>query len=204
MTNEEESNPYMVGLRLGYDISSHWSVITGFYYYNYKVDISPVTIYAQQQQNGEVGYSLQTSLGSVNCQYNGTPCIGDAMKINGTATARYFSIPLQVKYNFMNNHKIGFYLTGGATVNIVAYSKMNLHWQDFKWEVGDELEGIQSSKSIYASFYVAPGISYHFYKGFSLYLEPSVLGSPSFFGKSNSSNPSPVFVGLGGGLTYHF
>ena len=201
--NEEEVNPYMLGARFGYDISSKWSIVTGLYYYSFQVAVSPITIYAQQRQSGDVGYSLQTSMGTVECEYNGTPNVGDAMKVNGTATAHYLSIPFQIKYSFINSTKFIFYLTGGAAVNMVAYRKMSLHWQDFNWDEGDELEGIESSESIYYSFYAAPGISYKFNKCFSVYFEPSIMGSPTFLGKNGVNKPSTIFEGLAGGFTYH-
>jgi hypothetical protein len=201
--NEEEVNPYMLGARFGYDISSKWSIVTGLYYYSFQVAVSPITIYAQQRQSGDVGYSLQTSMGTVECEYNGTPNVGDAMKVNGTATAHYLSIPFQIKYSFINSTKFIFYLTGGAAVNMVAYRKMSLHWQDFNWNEGDELEGIESSESIYYSFYAAPGISYKFNKCFSVYFEPSIMGSPTFLGKNGVNKPSTIFEGLAGGFTYH-
>lgn len=203
VSSEEEVNPYQVGLRLGYDISSHLSVYTGCYFYNFKVSIQPTTIYAQQQ-NGQEKYYFQTSLGDVTCPYTTASTSNNGIVINGIATADYISVPALLRYNFINTGKWKIYTTAGVIANIVIYKKMNVHWQDFAWDQGNAVEGISNSQMTSYSYYVSPGISYNCFKGFSVYIEPSIQGSPILWGKNTASKNSPPYIGAGGGIIYHF
>lgn len=204
VSSEEEVNPYKLGVRIGYDISPRLSVISGCYYYSFRVSVKPTVIYAQKQQNGDVGYYFQTSLGIVTCPYEYTPKAGDGIVINGMATATYLSIPLLLKYTFINTGNLKLYVTAGVAANMVTYSKMSMHWQNFSWEEGDAVEGISGSQMTHYTYYFSPGISYKLVKGFSVYAEPSIQGSPVLWGKSTSSANSAPFIGAGGGITYHF
>ncbi|HSY77665.1 MAG TPA: hypothetical protein VK890_12445 [Bacteroidia bacterium] len=198
--NEEEVKPFIAGIKMGYDISKHWTVTTGCFYYNFTVGVSPTTIYAQKQQNGDVGYSFQTGMGAVTCPYiNPNPNVGEAITVGGNEIANYISIPLQVKYNFITTGNWRFYLTAGVTANIVAYRKMVMHWEENTLSAGNATEGIENSKKIYGSYYFAPAISYSFLKQFSVFLEPSLQGSPVF---SSAKNSTP-YIGIGTGITYH-
>ncbi|HXP50045.1 MAG TPA: hypothetical protein VN922_08830 [Bacteroidia bacterium] len=197
--NEEEVNPYTIGIKFGYDISKHWTITAGCLFYNFNVSVSPATIYAQKQSNGDVAYSFQTSMGTVTCPYGANPSVGDFMVISGKEIVNYLSIPLQIKYNVLNTGNLGLYVTGGAMFNIVAYREMTMHWQDFALNQGDATEGIDNSKKIYSSFYIAPGVSYKVFNTFSIFLEPSLQGSPIF----SSAKNAPPYLGIGAGITYH-
>ncbi|MGP8215984.1 MAG: hypothetical protein ACLQQ4_10505 [Bacteroidia bacterium] len=197
--NEEEVHPYMIGLRMGYDISKHWTITTGCFFYNFNVSVSPTTIYAQKQGDGTVGYSFQTSIGAVSCPYGATPKVGDYMIVSGEEFANYISVPLQVKYNFITKSRWGVYISAGLMANIVAYREMNMHWQDYKWNEGNASEGIDNSQKVYGSYYFAPGISYRLFNKCSLFFEPSLQGSPVY---SSVLNTTP-YIGLGAGIIYH-
>jgi|GEM_PF-1777609 hypothetical protein len=198
--NEEEVNPYTIGVKVSYDISKHWTITTGCLFYNFDVSVSPATIYAQKQSNGDVGYSFQTSVGTVSCPYGANPSVGDFMVISGKEIVNYLSVPLQIKYNVLNTGNLGLYVSGGAMFNIVAYREMTMHWQDYAWNQGNATEGIDNSKKIYSSFYFAPGVSYRLFNTFSIFIEPSLQGSPVF----SSITKSTPYLGIGAGITYHF
>ncbi len=199
--NEEEVKPFIAGIKIGYDVSTHWTITTGCLYYNFTIGVSPTIIYAQKQQNGDVGYSFQTGMGSVTCPYvSSNPSAGDAITVSGNEVANYISIPLQVKYNFITARNWSFYLTAGIMANIVAYRKMDMHWEENNLNAGNAIEGIDNSRKIYGSYYFAPAISYKAFKGISLFMEPSLQGSPVF----SSAKNSPPYVGVGAGITYHF
>ncbi|HTB33139.1 MAG TPA: hypothetical protein VK808_14015 [Bacteroidia bacterium] len=197
--NEEEINPYTIGIKIGYNISKHWTITTGCLFYNFNVSVSPATIYAQKQADGEIGYSFQTSAGTVSCPYGTSPSAGDFMIVSGKEIVNYISVPVQLKYNFITAGKFGLYITGGAMFNIVAHREMTMHWQDFAWNQGNATEGIDNSKKIYGSFYIAPGIAYKVFNNFSIFLEPSLQGSPIF----SSAKNAPPYLGIGAGITCH-
>ncbi len=198
--NEEEAHPFVAGLKVDYNILKNLSITTGCLFYSFNVSVAPTTIYAQKQQNGEVGYSFQTSIGTVNCPYVKSPKVGDGMVVSGEEKASYICIPIQLKYNFITNSKWGLYLTGGIEANIIALRQMDMQWRDFNWDEGNAKEGIDNSKKIYTSYYLAPGVRYNLYKGISIFLEPSLQGSPIF---SKGANTLP-YAGIGTGITYHF
>lgn len=197
--NEEEVNPFSLGLKASYDISRHFSIMLGCTYYNFNVSVSPTTIYAEKQSNGDIAYFFQTSVGTVQCPYANNTKAGDGIVVSGEEKVSYISIPLQLKYNFNPVNRLNFYVTGGIQGNVVITKRMDMHWQDFNWGQGNVIEGIDNRKKFYESYYVAPGISYRIIKGISIYLEPSLEGSPVF-----SSQKGTPYVGVGGGITYHF
>lgn len=197
--NEEEVNPFSLGLKAGYDISKHISVITGCTYYSFNFSVSPTTIFAQQQSNGDAAYSFQTSVGTVQCPYVNNSKAGDGLTVSGEEKVSYVSIPLQIKYNLTLNKKFDVYVTAGVQANIVAIRKMDMHWQSFNWDEGNATEGIDNRKKLYGSYYAAAGLSYSIVKGIGIFMEPSIQGSPVY-----SSTKGMPYLGMAGGLTYHF
>jgi len=205
VSSEEEVKPYQIGARVEYHISSHLSFITGCAFYNFKVSVDPTTIFAQKLQDGKVGYAFQTSVGTVNCPYNeANTYVGDALIVKGEYTADYMSIPLYAKYSFINKTNWSLYIAGGAIINIVAYRKMNMHWQDLKWDEGNAVEGISGSSNVYGSYSLSPGISYRIIRGLSIYAEPSIQGAPNIFNGKTFVKNSAAFTGLGTGIIYQF
>jgi hypothetical protein len=203
VSSEEEVNPYKIGVRVGYDISQRLSFVTGALYYNFKISFQPTTIYAQKLNNGEVGYSFQTSAGAVNCPYD-NPKPGDALVVKGTYITNYICVPLYVKYVFLKRTNWNLYVNGGADINIVAYRQMNMHWQDQKWESGNTSEGMSDAAKMYYSLYFSPGISYKLFKRFSIYAEPSLQGPPTLISKKGIASNSSIYTAIGSGLTYTF
>lgn len=197
--NEEEVHPYMAGLRMGYDISKHWTISTGFLFYNFNVSVSPTTIYAQKQQDGTIGYSFQTSIGTVACPTPVNASVGNYMIVSGEELANYISIPLHVKYNFFTHTRWGFYIDAGVMINIAVLREMNVSWQEYNSLSGNSTEGINNSQKVYGSYYFAPGISYQLFNKISIFFEPSLEGSAVY---SIALNTTP-YLGLGAGVTCH-
>jgi hypothetical protein len=85
---------------------------------------------------------------------------------------------------------------------MVVYRKMDMHWQDSKWNQGDAIEGIAGPSNIYGSLYFSPGVSYTLYKGLSIYAEPSLQSAPVFISSAGVLKTNSTFIGIGTGLTY--
>lgn len=202
VSSEEEVNPFKLGARVEYAASKHVSFITGCNFYNVNISFKPTTIFAEQQANGDVGYTFQTAAGTVNCPYgNAKPNVGDAIIVKGTYTTNYINVPLFVKYRMQLGERFNIYAVGGAEVNMVAYRSVNMHWQDTRWNEGEAKEGISNSSKVYCSLYMAPGISYKICNICSVYVEPSLQESACFISESGITKNSSMFLGIGGGVT---
>ena len=203
VSSEEEAKPYIAGMRVEYKISPHLSILTGCSFYDFKVSVDPTTIFAQKMSNGEISYAFHTSVGTVNCPYSAANAyVGDAIIVKGMYTSNYVSIPVYIKYNFLRNSNWNVYLIGGVNANMVVYRKMDMHWQDSRWDQGDAIEGIAGPSNVYGSLYFSPGISYMLYKGLSIYAEPSLQSAPVFISSAGISKTNSLFTGIGTGIIY--
>ena len=202
VSSEEEVNPFAIGARVEYNICSHFSFVTGCNFYNFNVSFQPTTIYAAKQSDGDIGYSFQTSVGSVNCPYGTSNLnVGDAMIIKGTYATDYINVPLLLKYSLQLGSHWSIYAIGGAEINFVAYRKVDMYWHDMKWNEGEAKEGVSNASNTYYSIYFAPGVSYKLMKNISIFAEPSLQGPPTLFSKKGMVAGAGVYDGVGVGVT---
>jgi hypothetical protein len=205
-SRQDGDGTFATGLRLAYDISNRWSIITGCYYSLYSYNINPTIIYAQQQENGTVGYSITTSSGTVFLPYStGTAHIGDSIKVKGSSSRGYLSIPLQAKYKIAIGRKLDFYATGGFSVNFAHYKETQIHWENTALQEGDlSVQNINGLNMVQYSYNFGFGAEYLVRRGLSIYAEPYLNGS---FTSINNNTPVityPYFFGLAFGVSYHF
>lgn len=196
---------YSTGLRIGYDISDRWSLHTGIEYHASSFSINPTVIYAGQNENGTVGYSLITSSGMVNIPFYPQPKIGDSIKIKGSSTRDYISIPLLAQFAIISGKILDFYASGGVTVNFANNKTTDIQWENTQFQEGEvsinEIKGLNTTNYSYSFGF---GLKYHLTKSFSIYAEPSFLGAITSI---NSNTPITTYsynLGLAGGVNYHF
>ena len=205
-TQQDGDGTYAIGLHLAYDISNRWSIQAGVYYSQYTYNIKPTIIYPQQEENGQVGYAVTTSSGTVFLPNSAVPAhIGDSIKVNGNSGRGYIGIPLQVKYKFVAGTRFNFYIDGGLCLNIAKDMQTTIHWENTALQEGDlTLESIYGLNSIQYCYNFGFGASYLIGKGLSIYTEPFMNGSFTSVNKNAPVIIYPYFFGLAVGLTYHF
>jgi len=205
-TRQDGGGTFAIGLRLAYDISDKWTIQTGCYYSEHSYNIKPAIIYAQQQENGQVGYSIATSSGTNFIPNSTVPAhLGDSIKVKGSSSRGYISIPLQAKYKFAAGTKLSFYATGGFSINIANYQKTTIDWENTSFQEGDlSVQNIYGLNTIQYSYSFGIGASYLIRKGLSIYTEPFVNGSFTAINKNTPVITYPYFFGLALGITYHF
>ncbi len=205
-THQDGDGTFATGLRLAYDLSDRWSLFTGCYYSLYSYNINPTVIYAQQQENGQVGYSITTSSGTVFIPYSaGTTHVGDSIKIRGSSSRGYLSIPVQAKYKLPVSSNLAFYVTGGFAVNIANYKETRINWENTAFQEGNvSVQDIYGLNMVQYSYNIGIGAQYLICRGLSVYAEPYLDGS---FTSINNNTPVityPYFFGAALGVTYHF
>lgn len=205
-TRQDGDGTYAIGLRLTYDISNKWSIFTGCYYSLYSYNIKPTIVYAQQQENGLLGYSITTSSGTVFLPYTaGTTHIGDSIKVKGSSSRSYLSIPLQAKYKLATGRKLGLYITGGFSINIADYKETQISWENTALQEGDlSVQDIYGLNTVHFSYNLGLGANYIILRGLSIYAEPYVDGSFTSINNNTPVTTYPYFFGLALGVTYHF
>jgi opacity protein-like surface antigen len=204
-SRQGEKFSYTTGLRIGYDISDRWSLHTGLEYHASSFSISPTVIYGQQNENGAVGYSLITSSGTVNIPFYPQPNIGDSIKVRGTSTRDYISIPLLAQFAVLSGRILDFYASGGLTINFAKNKTTDIHWENTQLQEGEvsinEINGLNTTNYSYS---IGLGLKYHLSKGFSIYAEPSFQGAITSINSNTPITTYSYYLGLAGGANYHF
>jgi hypothetical protein len=197
---------YTTGLKVGYDVSSHWSILTGIYYHTSSFSILPTVVHAQWQKNtSSYSYSLITSAGTVEMPYySATQSANDSLKASGNSSLVYIGIPLQARYDFLPGSNLDFYVEGGVAVNFLSQTQTKINWStqtDYGNCTINNFNGLQNA------FFVCNmgiGITYKISKGISAYLEPGMQGPLTPVSKNESITTYPYIFDFTLGLTYHF
>ncbi len=205
-TQQDGDGTFAVGLRLAYDISDKWTIQTGCYYSKYTYNINSTIIYPQLQENGQLGYSITTSSGTVFLPSSTVPAhLGDSIKVRGSSSRGYINIPLQVKYRFIAGNKLNFYVTGGFSLNIANYKETEIHWENTALQEGDvSIPSIYGLNTVQYSYNFGLGAEYLIGKGLSIYTEPYFDGAFTSINKNTPVITYPFFFGLALGVKYHF
>ncbi len=202
---EKQKFSYSAGIKAEYALSKHFSIGVGIAYQSYSFQIAPSTLYAKTQSDGQVGYSIVSSSGVIDCPYYGTTWIGDSIKMNATSSRSYLSIPVQLKYFLLKITKLNLYAAGGIGVNITVGTKTQMSWQD-SWQTqgASTVTSVEGLQKMYYSYSFGAGLDYSIFKHISIYAEPVVHGSITAINKNTPVISYPYLLGLTGGITYHF
>jgi hypothetical protein len=204
-TDEKQNFSYTVGIKAEYSTTSRFSISLGITYEQFSFNTNPGIVYAQKQSDGDVGYSITTSSGVVECPYYGKTKVGDSLKMSLVSTRTYLGIPLQLKYNFIYKEKYKIYLNVGLEANICMAEKTIMNWQDFWNESGVATENeTEGSESLYTSYYIGLGADYKIGKYLSLYAEPGLHEAITSLDNNTSAVVTyPQLFSITAGLTYH-
>lgn len=202
-SHEDGQFNYSSGVKAGFDITKHISVLTGLNYYSSSFSIQPTIIHAQWYNN-TASYLMVTSAGTVDIPCPGYQTIGDSIKASGTSTAAYISIPLQARYTFNNSHKLGLYADAGVTANFLINNNVDAYWQTTSLTEGHA--SIPSCEGLENSFYnytLGFGLSYKLMNNLSVFGEPEFRGAITPINNNSSITTYPYIFSFAIGLTWH-
>ena len=203
-SREDGQFNYSTGIKIGYDLSNHLSILTGLYYHASSFSIRPTVIHAQWYDNTP-SYLMVTSAGTVDIPCKGYQNIGDSIKASATSASSYISIPLQARYTFNNSHKLGLYIDAGATANFLVNNNVDANWQTTSLTEGHAT--IPSCEGLQTSFYaynVGFGLTYKLLNNLSVFGEPELSGAITPINNSSSITTYPYIFSFAVGLTLHF
>jgi hypothetical protein len=202
---ESQTFSFTAGIKAEYQISSRFSIGTGMAYQSFSFNVSPCNIYAQKQSDGNVGYSIPTSSGVVNCPYYGYAKVGDSLKMSATSSRNYLEIPIHAKFFAIDNNKFKFYLTGGVEANFALGEETYMNWEDYGWSNSGTamVNTTNGSESMYFSYYVGLGFEYRIGKRLSIYLEPGMHDAITPVDNNIDVTSYPRLISATGGLTYY-
>ena len=194
------------GVLLDYNLNKHWSLQSGLSFSNTNIKINPKTIYAQNDNNGNVKYrvNISSGYGYILPSFQNAPVIGDSLKITAaTHKLRYIGIPIIVKYS-AGKGRLRFEATAGVTANILSKGKLETEVKKGSNDEVDVLNNIQGLKSVYFSGLAGAGVAYKLTKKFSVSLMPTARFALTAINKGNVVRSYPNSFGLAGSVTLRF
>ncbi len=197
---------YTTGVLLKYDLTNKWSLQSGCVYSSSVRKIKPSTIYAEEGNDSEAHYLLNTSLGTSELP-NSTmsiPQVGDSvnLKKDSKQILHFINIPLIVRYQFVKN-RFCYYAYSGLSANILIKEQSEVTIENPTSETV-RINNITGLKKITYSFLLGIGIQYNLYKGISIFTEPVFRRSITSINQNTPVTSYPYSIGFNTGLTYHF
>jgi hypothetical protein len=200
---EKDGLTYTTGLKLGYDLSKHWSILTGAYYHASSFSILPTVVHAQWQGSLE-SYSIVTSAGSVEMPSYISQYTNGSINTSGNSSWAYMGIPLQARYDFLPGNNFDFYAEGGFATNILLQTQTNINWSTPLYEGVCHMNNCDGLQNIFFVYNMGIGATYYITKGLSIFAEPGIQGPITPISKNNPITTYPYVFDLTLGLTYHF
>ena len=165
------------GLLLDYNLNKHWSLQSGLTFSNTNIKVNPKTIYAQNDNNGNIKYrvNISSGYGYILPSFQNAPSIGDSLKVTtATHKLRYIGIPVAVKYKFgKEKSKLSFVAMAGVTTNFLTKGKLETEVQKGPDDEVEVLNNIQGLKSVYFSGMAGAGAEYKLTRKLSVSLMPT-------------------------------
>ncbi|MDQ2753424.1 MAG: outer membrane beta-barrel protein, partial [Bacteroidota bacterium] len=170
--HREEDNNFSLsgGVLLNYRLNKNWSLQSGVSVTAFSTSIAPKTIYAITDNNGQIRYELNCSLGSayLSPKNNSPLAVGDSSGTSaGTSQLVYINIPALVSYH-INKGRFSLLPTAGAALNVLASGKIKTGLDDNK--VTTSINGL---KRTYLNGSVGFGVEYKLTPKLSLGIRPN-------------------------------
>jgi len=207
-SGEKEKFSYAAGVNAEYSLSSKVSIGVGVAYNSYSFSIAPCVVTAQMQSDGQVGYSLVTSSGVIDCPNYGTVYTGQKLNMSATSSRSYISIPVDIKYYFNKKSAFRIYVKAGLEPNIFVSEPTTMNWQNYYYKNQQGSYGVSyvdGVRDIYLSGNLGLGLEFKAGKYFSLFAEPlGVQGAITSLDKNTPVVSYPMMGNATLGITYHF
>lgn len=200
--NEGKENAFSSGLNIGYDISPRFTIQAGCNYQQYQFSIAPTPI--NLNGNDLNGYLFETSSGTITLPLLAGPNSA-AVTAQGSAIRSYIDIPLQLKWNFVEDKKLKLYITAGGALNVLAVNWATIGWENSYGSMTAKTTDIAGTNAVTCCYLAGLGAEYKLVKGFSAYIEGTYLGAlmPVSGGGENYISTKTNLLSETVGIKYH-
>jgi hypothetical protein len=202
-SRERQTLAYSFGAKLGYDLSTKWTLQAGISYQVYQFSIASSTL-SPQKQGSESNYQLVTSSGNVYLPFMPNSNINATVTAKGNALRSYVNIPLQAKYNFVNSRTFKIYGTFGATMGLLEFNKVSAQAVNSTGSENVNVNSVDGTSQVTCSYLLGVGAEYKIGRAFSVYAEPSYLGAITPVNNSSLIKVSNNVLNGACGVIYHF
>jgi len=148
-TKEEKHElSFSFGAVVDYRFNKHWTLQSGLSFSNTNIVVDPKTIYAQQDNQGNIKYRINTSsgYGYLLPSFVSNPSVGDSLNAFTSAhSLQYFIIPVSLKYG-ISKRRFDFNIMAGLSANILTRAKLETiigKGNDNSFETVDNLQGLK-------------------------------------------------------------
>ena len=157
--------------------------------------------------NGNLHFVIQTPFGAIDLyrepphRNRGRHRDGDTLnlKTETSELLQFINIPLTLRYQF-GNHKLSYFVEGGAAVSFVEGNIVKVTIDDSYTE-NNEHDGL---RNINYSLLIGAGVHYNFYKGLNLSLKPSLRYTITPINLNNPMYSYPYYLGAEAGFSIQF
>ncbi len=202
--SEQGGITFSTGLKAGYDLSKHWSILTGLNYHTSSFSILPTEVHEQWQSNlNSNGYSIVTSDGTVEMPTSVLQYANDSLKAYGNSSVAYLGIPLQARYDVLPGSNLDYYIEAGFAANILLQTQTEINWETPSYANHCNIPSCEGLES-YFVYNMGIGITYKLKKGITIFVEPGMQGPLTPISKNEPVTTYPYVFDLTLGLIYHF
>ena len=190
------------GVLVDYKINKKWGLQSGLTYSNTNITVGPKTIYAQQDNNGNIKYRINTSsgYGYILPSFSSNPLVGDSLyAFTSTHTLNYIGIPLALKYNVAKK-KFTFTVSAGISANILTKGKIETTLEKGFNNEAEVVDNLQGLKKVYFSGSTSLGVDYRLNKKLALSFAPTYRFALNSINKNAPVKSYPNSFGLMVGL----
>ncbi len=201
--NERKETSFSSGISIGYDLSPRFTVQAGCNYQQYQFLISATPLNVQNDLASF--YPFESSSGNVNLALlpGWSNPNGGAAAAQGDAIRSYISVPVQLKWNFVEDKKVKIYLTAGGAVNILDMNRADIEWGNSFGSKTLNIDGMEGTNNITYAYLAGIGAEYKLSRGFSAYVEGTYLGALTPVAGDSYINVKPNLLSETIGIKYH-
>jgi len=212
--NESQKVDFSAGLRFGYCLTKHWSLLTGVVYSTATsyFDFNKVITSSDEESEDEgeriTNYNFATSFGVIdvpvtNSVYHpaAVPEYTSAqLNMEGKQKLAYVSIPLDGRFT-MGKNRWSCFIDFGITTNILVSQKTEVTDLNSGVAYSPDINGL---KNTYLTAGLGVGVQYRIMQRLSVFIEPTYRQGVTPINKEVPKKTYPSFFGIAGGLAVHF
>jgi opacity protein-like surface antigen len=207
MLNEKEipAFSFSSGLKLGYDLNTHWSFFAYLGVSTATQTIKSQTIYAEDDAIPH--YCMKTSFGTIDLPNSGTgvPHPNDSLyiKTDSKLTLQFINLPLVARYT-LKNKRLSWYAFGGLSVNYLVGEHIIIELPGIG---GDRQYKVPTPEDVHKwniGALAGLGMRYDLSKSFGIQLEPTYRTALTSINSGSAVKSYPFTLGISAGVTYHF
>jgi len=190
------------GALVDYKINKHWGLQSGITLSNTNITVEPKTIYAQQDNTGNIKYRINTSsgYGYVLPSFSSNPVVGDSLyAFTSTHSLQYIGIPVAVTYN-VTKGKFKFNALAGLSANILTKAKLETTVEKGFNNAAETVDNLQGLRKMYFSGLAGVGVDYKLTKKTAMTFAPTMRFALNSINKDAPVKSYPMSLGFVVGL----